>query len=904
MVNSTRRALTLFLLYILIGGCNNSSPTAVLEQARQHLSRQEPKAAVVLLKGLIREESDNFAAQRLLGETYFQLGDFALAERSLKIALSSNNSDAELFTLYIQAQLQQKKHAAALDSLNSTKISTDTQGSAAALSAIALIGLGRIDAAAQALDQIADGDRQQHLVLYAKSLLHAANGDNLRAIDFARQAVNSAPNSPILHQHLGTLLVTRQLYEQAVSEFKTALLATGESRVTAQNLSIKLQILHSLLTAGDIEQAKTVLAELKLAAAEHPATQYFEGLVAYQENNFEKSENLATSVLGAIPNHAPAQLLAGLASYQQKKYELSNMYLERFLAAQPGHQPARKKLAATLLHLDKPKLAEAEFKKIASAHDGDDELQDIIISLEKSLSGGTSDQSALDELIRKLDAPTESPTNNTTIAIRRLLSNKEYTQAQSRLASLLKNSPENLAYLNLAGATAAQLGDLEQAEQFFRKALDLRPEALDATLNLGLLLSAIGKTEQAYTLYETLLAKKPKATQLLIELAKLADRLQRRQSALQWLQQAIDSDPEKVEPWQALINYRLRSEEFSESKQLAQRSLEFLPENSDLKQLLARAHSGLNEHAEGISIIEQLIRRGTDTGGLYLQRGRLQIAAGQQVEALKSFRQAFELAPLEYAAAGQLAALESLIGSPTEALKIADRYLINKPEDPRGYALKSNLLAKKGDLSAAATALGKAQSLAPTAAWTLLYVDSLIRSNQADQAFNHGENWLRDQPEAHGFRLQLANRYLLKGNYLKATQHFIRLADRDLADADTLNNLAWALYQSKNPAALQYAEQAVQANPGDINTTDTLAWILIDSRDDPRRGTELLRTLTDDPATLPPLVQYHLAAGLSRVNQAPQALAILNRITADTSQFDEKPDATALLMSLKNSERP
>lgn len=902
MVNTTRRVLTLFLLCILLGGCNNASPTAVLEQARQHLSRQEPKAAVVLLKGLIREESGNFTTQRLLGEAYFQLGDFALAERSLKIALSLNNSDAGLSILYIQSQLQQNKYAAALDTLNSTKLSTGNQGAAAALSAIALIGLGDIDAAARALDQIADGDSQEHLVLYAKSQLHAANGDNLRAIDFARQAIKSAPESPILHQHLGTLLINRQLYEQAVSEFKAALLATGESRVTAQNLSIKLQILHSLITAGDIEQAKTALAELKLAAAEHPATHYFEGLVAYQEDNFEKSENLAASVLGAIPNHAPAQLLAGLASYQQKKYELSNMYLERFLAAQPGHQPARKKLAATLLHLDKPKLAEAEFKKIVS--DGDEALQEIISSLERGLSGGISDQSALDELIRKLDAPTKNPTTNTTIAIRRLLSNKEYTQAQNRLVSLLKNSPENVVYLNLAGATAAQLGDLEQAEQFFRKALDLNPDALDTTLNLGLLLSATGKTEQAYALYETLLVKKPKATPLLIELAKLADRLQRRQSALQWLQRAIDSNPGKGEHWQALINYRLRSEEFSEAKQLAQRSLEFLPENSDLKQLLARAHSGLNEHAEGISIIEQLIRRRTDTGGLYLQRGRLQIAAGQQAEALKSFRQAYEQTPLEYAAAGQLAALESLMGSPTEALKIANSYLINKPEDPRGYALKSNLLAKKGNLTAAATALGKAQSLAPTAAWTLLYVDSLIRSNQADQAFNHAENWLRDQPEAHGFRLQLANRYLLKGNYVEATQHFIRLADQNLADADTLNNLAWALYQSKNPAALQYAEQAVKANPDDIKTTDTLAWILIDSRSDPRRGTELLQNLTNHPATLPPLVQYHLATGLSKVNQESQAVVILNRITAENTQFDEKPDATALLKSLKNSEKP
>ena len=47
MVNTTRRVLTLFLLCILFSGCNNSSPTAVLEQARQQRGIDTPSAGEV-----------------------------------------------------------------------------------------------------------------------------------------------------------------------------------------------------------------------------------------------------------------------------------------------------------------------------------------------------------------------------------------------------------------------------------------------------------------------------------------------------------------------------------------------------------------------------------------------------------------------------------------------------------------------------------------------------------------------------------------------------------------------------------------------------------------------------------------------------------------------------------------
>jgi|GEM_PF-5745957 len=899
MLNNRSKAIALVFLGLsfLATGCNDSSPAATLAAAREHIDQQDPQGALVMLKGLIQNHPEHDEAQKLLGELYFRLGNFPLATRTLKRALTLDPNNPQIHLLYVQSLIAEKQYAAALEAINSREETPETKSLATALSTLALVGLNRTEAAATALNSLPAQEPEHYLALYARSRFHQATGNSDRSIAFAKQAIAEAPDNALLHRHLGELLLDRQLYQAAVVEFQAAIEATGDSRVTAQNLTIKLKLLQSHLAAGQLDAAKAVLAELLSAAANHPATNYFSGLIAYQEGDFVQSETDAVTTLTSIPNHAPAQLLAGLASYEMKKYEQANMYLERFLVTQPSHQLARKKLAATLLHLDRPHRAEAELNKLADTGK-DGPLQQIISSLERSLSGESPDQSALDELIQRLDAAPAARLESATAAVQRLLSNRQYAEAQIQLTALLNDSPDNTTYLNLAGATAALLGKMDRAEQLFRQALVINPEALDTTLNLGLLLTALNQPEQAYTLYEDLARKKPDATPLLLELAKLADRLQRYSKALYWLQRVVETDPQNVEQWQILIGHHLRSGDYADARQLAKKALTFIPNNSDIQQLLARAHSGLGEHNRGIEIIDQLIKKGSDTGTLYLQRGRLQIAAGQRTEALNSFRLAYEEIPQKYVAAGQLAAFEFLMGQEKLAFEIAKRYNSEHPEDPRGYALKSNLLAKKGDLSGAAEELGKAQKIAPTAAWTLLYIDALIRNKQPDRAFGVGEQWLREQPTARGFRQQLAKRYLFDKNYQRSSQHYIRLLDQGVRDADLLNNLSWALHQLKNPDALKYAEQALQSNPGDLQTTDTLAWILIDSGKDPRRGTELLLALSDDVTALPPTAQYHLAVGLTATNRSSEATEILKPLIASGTKFDEILNATELLKRL------
>ncbi|MEL0082949.1 MAG: tetratricopeptide repeat protein, partial [Gammaproteobacteria bacterium] len=183
--------------------------------------------------------------------------------------------------------------------------------------------------------------------------------------------------------------------------------------------------------------------------------------------------------------------------------------------------------------------------------------------------------------------------------------------------------------------------------------------------------------------------------------------------------------------------------------------------------------------------------------------------------------------------------------------------------------------------------MASAFKLAPTPQWTLRYIQALLANGQTDKAFTTAESWLKEHPQSHGFRRQLADYYLNHGNYGRASRHYVRLADEEVADSETLNNLAWALHQTDDAQALEYAERAVASADNNINAIDTLAWILIDTGRDPRRGTELLRAVNDIPDALYPTMQYHLAVGLEKLGERRAAVNILSGIVNNNHRFTD-----------------
>ena len=110
-----------------------------------------------------------------------------------------------------------------------------------------------------------------------------------------------------------------------------------------------------------------------------------------------------------------------------------------------------------------------------------------------------------------------------------------YQQARRALLTLSSLAPDNDAVFYYLGLCDAELGDLEEAETFLRKAVELDPHNYWYKDRLAALYSATGKPELTIGIYESLLEDYPKRTELYYGLVNLYARQNQPEKVLETL---------------------------------------------------------------------------------------------------------------------------------------------------------------------------------------------------------------------------------------------------------------------------------------------------------------------------------------------------------------------------------
>lgn len=110
-----------------------------------------------------------------------------------------------------------------------------------------------------------------------------------------------------------------------------------------------------------------------------------------------------------------------------------------------------------------------------------------------------------------------------------------FQQARRSLLALASRAPQNDAVFYYLGLCDAELGDMEEAETFLRKAVDLDPHNYWYKERLAALYSATGKPELTIDIYESLIEDYPKKTELYYSLVSLYARQNRPDKVLETL---------------------------------------------------------------------------------------------------------------------------------------------------------------------------------------------------------------------------------------------------------------------------------------------------------------------------------------------------------------------------------
>jgi predicted Zn-dependent protease len=157
--------------------------------------------------------------------------------------------------------------------------------------------------------------------------------------------------------------------------------------------------------------------------------------------------------------------------------------------------------------------------------------------------------------------------------------------------------------------------------------------------------------------------------------------------------------------------------------------------------------------------------------------------------------------------------------------------------------------------------------------------------------------WLERYPRADAVRFVLASHFIVQHQYQDALRETALLAAAEPSNLVVLNNLAWLYGELNDPRALETAERLLALAPTEPTVEGTVGWIYFQNGRT-TQGVELLRRgVVGSPANRN--TKYQLAAALARGDAAPEARQILEGILSDDARFLYRPEAEALLASLR-----
>jgi len=178
-----------------------------------------------------------------------------------------------------------------------------------------------------------------------------------------------------------------------------------------------------------------------------PQYQYEKAVVAMRYNLPDQAIAYLNQTLALDAHFAPALELLGYAHFKKKNFADAAASYQRFLELQPNNAKARVSLGVVYEELGKPDLAEEEYKKA----EGIDGNPDACFSLSKLYFGQNKLEPALGYVTK----------------------------------SLAKNSRSVVA-LNLQGVILNQMGKYAEALSSFENAVQVAPNDISLSVNLGI----------------------------------------------------------------------------------------------------------------------------------------------------------------------------------------------------------------------------------------------------------------------------------------------------------------------------------------------------------------------------------------------------------------------------------
>lgn len=916
------RLLPLTVALTLSAACGKTPTTEeLLSQAKQYQTEGKNPAAIIQLRNLLDKNPKHAEARYTLGMIYRQMNAPHSAEKELRLALAAGYDKKVIQPLLAEALFKQGQFEKLLEETRSsdhgeimlTAPILTMRGHAQAT-------LGHRDAAAEMFQAALALQPDYTDALLGQARLAQVNNQPQQAEALIRRAVGSNPNS------LDALLLQADL-EQAQGLQKEALSDYLKAYALAPNsVPVNLNLASIYLHQNLPQQARKHVDALLKVAPDNPMAYYLLALLEYGKQDFAATEAALEKVRKAAPNHLPANVLAGLVAQSSGNNVAAEKQLSSSLTQAPNNLYLRKLLASSLLRNHKAQQAIDLLEGSQTAVPGDPQLLALLgeayrqkqdLAKARYYFGLAAQKAPNDRRIRTGLGLTQLLSGDTNQALAQLesltggdgghgdellatslLAAGQYDKALLVVKRLENTQPRKALTFNLKGSILLARGNTPAARAEFVHATRLQPDYLPAAMNLAQLDARAGKPDLARGHLLQVIKHNPNNVDAPLALAELEMSSGNPDEARRWLEKAAQAQPGSFKPLYTQARLTFGSSDFKQAIPQLQAALKLAPEHAEALNMLAYAYLQTGQHPEALSIYSRLVnmfpRSAQAQFNLSLAQSNNGNLAGAEISLKKALAIDPGLAPAQLA----LAALQLQNGQSSDALQLGLLTQKRNPKAAEGYLIEGDAQNARQQYAAASSAFEKAYQLRNDSVALIKWQNALRAQGKIADADIKLNAWLKSHPNDIAAHLNAADAAMKTRRFDSAAEHYRQVLQQQPAHIGARHNLLLCYRLSKDPRALELAEQSYKAYPDNQVTRLDLA-NLLQEQGQQQRAIELLRLAVEanpDAAVRYQLVQAYLKAD----NKAQARIELEQVVNSSGKDFAQRSEAEMLLKKLRN----
>jgi Flp pilus assembly protein TadD len=270
-------------------------------------------------------------------------------------------------------------------------------------------------------------------------------------------------------------------------------------------------------------------------------------------------------------------------------------------------------------------------------------------------------------------------------------------QAEEYLRRAVQIQPNDPALHNNLGVVLARRGRHAQALPYFQEAVRLRPDYASAHHNRGNALRDLDHATEAIPCYEEALRLQPDDAGTCFDLAVALLALHRAHDALAPLRQAARLRPDHADTHSRLAQALAQDNRLAEAADSYQRLTVLRPQEADAHHNLGVVRARLGQYAPAVASYRQAARLRPDHAETYNNLGFALAELGELEEAVTAFRVAIQLQPAYAEAHNNLAITLVKQGAVDEALDAFAAALRLRPDYPKARTNRALAWLQQGD---------------------------------------------------------------------------------------------------------------------------------------------------------------------------------------------------------------